>query len=92
MLESLRASLLKWCMRQLTHTFHHHMMAMDKIRETLQQSYVADAKSAKKLQPDDVLMIWLELMNENIGGDETILGGAGPGDSIGKKRAPKGKR
>jgi len=91
-LESIRASLLKWCMRQLTHTFHHHMLAMDKIRQTLQQSYVADKDAAKRVQPEEVLMIWLELMNENIGGDETILGGAGPEDGAKKKKSSKGKR
>ena len=93
-LESMRASLLKWCMRQLTHTFHHHMLAMDRIRETLQQNYIADKNGGKRVQPDDVLMIWLELMNENIGGDETILGGDGPevGTKASEKRSSKGKR
>jgi hypothetical protein len=89
-LETMRVSLLKWCMRQLTHTFHHHMLAMDKIRHTLQKSYLVKNEEGT-VQPQEMLMIWLELMNENLGGDDTILAGKGL-DSDPEKPASKEKR
>ena len=90
-LESIRISLIKWSMRQLTHTFHQHVMAMEEIRKTLQKSYLARDSEGKNVKPDDVILIWLELMNENIGGDETILSGKGlpenrPGNQNSKQK------
>lgn len=86
--DAVRAGLLKWSMKQLTHTFHEHLLAMEQIRKTLTESYAQRGPDAKQVQPDDAVMIWLELMNETIGGDDTILGG--PKDE-GKKK-PRGKR
>ena len=86
-LETVRVGLLKWAMRQLTHTFHEHVIAMEQIRKTLQRSYTTKVGKGG-VRPDDAVMIWLELMNETVGGDENILAPK-PEDKKKKRRAKK---
>lgn len=70
-LEAVRVSLLKWSMKQLTSTLHEHMIAMESIRRTLQRSYTAPAGT--KVDAEEAVVLWLDLMNESVGGDNTIL-------------------
>ena len=89
-LEQVRVSLTKWCMKQLTSTLHEHMLAMEQIRKTLQRSYIA--KAGAKVDMEETVSIWLELMNESVGGDDTILA---PRDDMKptpkRRKASKGK-
>ncbi len=70
-LEAVRVALIKWSMKQLTSTLHEHMVAMESIRRTLQKSYTAPAGA--KVNPEEAIVLWLDLMNESVGGDSTIL-------------------
>ncbi len=88
-LETVRVGLLKWSMRQLTHTFHEHVIAMEQIRKTLQKSYTSKVGKGG-VRPDDAVVIWLELMNETVGGDENILGT--PKEDKKKKKKKKSRK
>lgn len=74
-LESVQAGATKWAMRQYTHTFHEHLRQLEKLRKTL-DTYYADSGKAGSPLVEDTIGIWLELMAETVGGDDTILGGA----------------
>jgi hypothetical protein len=91
---ALREALVKWAMHELTTTFHQHMVALEKIRKTLQSSYMAPAGA--KANPEDALLLWLDLMNEKIGGEGTILGDeiSDDDDTSGakKRRRKRGKK
>lgn len=80
-LEQVRVSLTKWCMKQLNTTLHEHVVALEQIRRTLQRGYVA--APGAKADAEEALSIWLELMNDAVGGDDTIL--APPPPDKGKK-------
>ena len=71
-LHAVRVSLTRWLINQLNTTLHEHMVAMDDIFRTLQKSYTAPA--GERVNPEDALLVWLDLMNEQVGGAETILG------------------
>ncbi len=72
-LESVQAGATKWAMRQYTHTFHEHIRQLEKLRKTL-DTYYADSGKAGSPLVEDTIGIWLELMAESVGGDDTILG------------------
>lgn len=71
-LRAVRVSLTRWLINQLNTTLHQHMVAMDDIFRTLQKSYTAPA--GERVAPEDALLVWLDLMNEQIGGVDVILG------------------
>ncbi len=80
-MQSMKDSLMRFSMKQLAANFHEHVVAMEGIRKTLQRSYAGAGADA---QADDALMIWIELMHETVGGDDTILG-AGPAGAVARK-------
>ena len=84
-LHAVRVSLTRWLINQLNTTLHEHMVAMDDIFRTLQKSYTAPA--GERASPEDALMVWLDLMNEQIGGVDVILGPEKKSPT--KKNAPK---
>lgn len=71
-MQAVRDALVKWAMNELTTTFHGHLEALEDIRRTLQASYISPAGT--KADPQEALLVWLDLMNERIGGESTILG------------------
>jgi hypothetical protein len=83
-LNSVRVSLTKWLIGQLNTTLHQHMLAMDDIFRTLQKSYTAPA--GERVAPEDALLVWLDLMNEQIGRADTILAPAKTGKTPDKKK------
>jgi vacuolar-type H+-ATPase subunit F/Vma7 len=83
-LNTVRVSLTKWLIGQLNTTLHEHMIAMDDIFRTLQRSYRAPA--GERVSPEDALLVWLDLMNEQIGGADTILAPAKTGKKSDKKK------
>jgi len=87
-LEQVRISLTKWCMRQLNTTLHEHVVAMEQIRRTLQKGYVAGPGA--KADAEEAIGIWLELMNDAVGGDDTILAPP-PEAKKGRKSDKKGR-
>jgi hypothetical protein len=84
-LHAVRVSLTRWLISQLNTTLHQHMVAMDDIFRTLQKSYTAPA--GERVAPEDALLVWLDLMNEQIGGTDIILGPEKKAPA--KKSAPK---
>lgn len=86
-LEAVRVAVTKWMMKQLTTTLHEHMVAMDDMFKTLQKSYTAPLGA--KVGAEDALLVWLDLMNEQVGGDNTILAPAP--ETKGKKKKAKKK-
>ena len=93
-LKAVREALVQWAMRELSTTFKEHMLALEELRKTLQMNFVAPA--GVKANPEEALLIWLELMNQKVGGDSTILG-TGPEDILEggddrKRRRSKTKR
>ncbi len=84
-LHAVRVSLTRWLINQLNTTLHEHMVAMDDIFQTLQKSYTAPA--GERVAPEDALLVWLDLMNEQVGGAEVILGPEIEGK--GDKKKPK---
>ena len=88
-MQALRDALVKWAMHELTTTFHGHLEALEDIRKTLQSSYIAPV--GEKADPQEALLIWLDLMNERIGGESTILGD-GPEPEAKKKKSGKAAR
>lgn len=85
-LEAVRVGLVRWSVRQLTTTLNEHVVAMEHIRKTLQASYVA--APGEQVDGEKTLMIWLDLMNETVGGDDHILG-VNPEDAERAKKAKK---
>lgn len=88
-LAAVRVALLKWSMKQLTSTLHEHMVAMENIRRTLQKSYTAPAGA--KVDAEDAIVLWLDLMNESVGGDNTILAPRPPVEVKKSKASPAHK-
>lgn len=88
-MEAVRQALVQWAMRELTTTFAEHMAALDQIRKTLQVDYMAPAGA--KADPQEALLIWLDLMNQKVGGDSAILG-TGPEDILLEDEKKPGRR
>jgi hypothetical protein len=76
-LEAVHDALSTWAVRQLDSTFDKHLVAMEKLRGTLDKSFVTE--DAAPADPADALMIWLDLLNEKLGAENaTIVDGAEP--------------
>lgn len=70
-LDSVQDAVVKWSVRQLNTRFDDHLVAMEEIRKTLEKSYMHP--EGVPAAPEDALSIWLDLMNESIGGEESAL-------------------
>jgi len=89
-LRAVRVSLTRWLINQLNTTLHEHMVAMDDIFRTLQKSYTAPA--GERVAPEDALLVWLDLMNEQVGGADIILGPEIKDPETKKRRKPSAKK
>jgi hypothetical protein len=82
-LASARGAAGEWSKAQLDALVGEHIVAMDKLRKTLESSY--SKKNDQPVDAEDALMALLDLMNEHIGGSDEILATA---DSKSKKPSP----
>jgi hypothetical protein len=72
-IDTVRAGVIKWGARQYAGMMNEHVAALDDIRSTLNRGFRAPVGQGTT-DPQDVVMLWLELVNETIGTDNTILG------------------
>jgi hypothetical protein len=80
-----REGLASWSSSRFESTLESHVDAISDIRETLKRSYTAG--EGKSANPEDALVVWLELLNERIGG-ESLLAVADKHDAT--PSAPRG--
>jgi hypothetical protein len=83
-----RERLALWSAARFDSTLEDHVEAIGAIRKTLAKSYTApDTISA---EPEDALVVWLELLNERIGGEELLAVAEKHDDPPSKKRGKAG--
>ena len=61
----------EWAKRKLTSELNAHIVAMARIRDTLNRSF--RTKGGVRAAPEKAAMIWLELAADSMGGDDAIL-------------------
>lgn len=66
-----RAAAERWGKRRFATTFDEHVRAMNGIRETLDKGYTGGSGGSGK--SGDLVLLWLELFNESVADDSTIL-------------------
>ena len=71
-LDAAKAGAEEWAMGQFTTSLNGHIAAMEDIRNTLNSKFGAGAEGGKE-EPQQVMMTYLELMAETMGGDENII-------------------
>ena len=79
----------EWAKNEFNRSLNGHMSSMTKIRDTLNVKY--GVEGAKKQHPEHVMMTWLELMADTVGGDDNILAEEKPDDGKKKKKQKKKK-
>ena len=70
-LDAMQDAIVKWAVRQLNTRFDDHLAALEDIRGTLEKSYMHPEDVPA--DPEDALSIWLDLMNEQVGGEASDL-------------------
>jgi hypothetical protein len=69
-LGSARLTLAEWAHERFHTALEDHVAAIGSIRKTLTKSYTKPED--KPVEPTDALVLWLELMNEQIGGSDVL--------------------
>ena len=67
------AAAAAWGNEQFRKLFTEHISALESIRKTLDESYVK-SEGAANVNPDELVLIWLELFEVTVADDSTILG------------------
>ena len=70
MMSSIHEGFRNWVTRELSTTLHAHMDALLDIRTTLLQ--FEPQAGGRKVSTEDVLGLWLEIVYEQLGGDEAL--------------------
>jgi hypothetical protein len=66
----------RWCKKQFASRFDGHLEEMRNIQTTLNTHYSQNAGEAtESAATGDVVLLWLELFNESVGGDDTVIHG-----------------
>jgi hypothetical protein len=71
---SVQAAAAKWGVKQYTTALHGHARAFDDIRQTLNAHYASDGQNFPT--GSHVLSLWIELVGESLGIDDTIIDAA----------------
>ena len=71
MMDGIHDGFRTWVTTELTTTLNAHMDALLDIRTTLLQ-FQPGAGGTRKVSPEDVLGLWLEIVYEQLGGDEAL--------------------
>lgn len=78
-----------WLAQELETTLRGHMKALDDIRMTLQKFLPDEAEGDAKVDTEQLLGLWIEVVYEQLGGDELLTGASEEtGD---EKKTPKKK-
>jgi hypothetical protein len=78
------AAAAAWGNEQFRKLFTEHIAALESIRKTLDESYVK-SEGAANVNPDELVLIWLELFEVTVADDSTILGAEADADADGGK-------
>ena len=63
----------QWMNDKLVETLDNHIVALEQLKMTLNTYMVKKGDEQEKVNPEDLLSIWLEIMGEKIHGDDSTI-------------------
>jgi len=63
----------QWINEKLVEALDNHLVALEQLKKTLNTHMVKKGETEEKVNPEDLLSVWLEIMGEKIHGDDATI-------------------
>ncbi len=80
------AAAARWGQEQFRKFFVEHVAALESIRKTLDEKFVKKSAGSDRNNGEEIVLLWLELFEETVANDNTVLGAEPEEDAKTKKR------